>query len=481
MADQKNAVKILDISGDVWMSGMSLHPTIPIGGAFKIASDFDPFEKMGIFIPSLVPTQDGAATIALSCAFNVGWQSGGVSYFYAFGNAKLYQVATSSKTVTDKSSQITGMSTARGAIKFKGKFLYASDSTVKSQAIPVDGSETTVLSGLQTANHVMHVGPDRKCYMTNKQYVARITDPTTTTGNSSQYLSFEDDVTTRDITDDGKHLVIIGDNNESVGGELTVNRCFVGFWNMKSQDLTAYWEVPDDNFSAGERIEDDILVFGRNNIYICNVNSPLRVLMPLRGNSNLSASTSPAPYAVVRRGAGIVLWTVSDKVYGYGRPHPSMSRIFFTPYSFTSGSGYSLFFDGSKLWGFNGSNALFDWGTGSTRQTSNIYLSDVLFKRPYEFSFAKILLNEAMSSVQTVSLQILTMGGNKVVMNSNSFNNTNDPGKFSKVLPPNPAGLGSDASMFQDVTSVQITNTKAEIRSVEVWGIPVDASQDLGV
>ena len=74
-------------------------------------------------------------------------------------------------------------------------------------------------------------------------------------------MTFEEDVIIRGIADDGVNLIIVGDTNSandpSGGLEVGYFRCFVAFWNMKSQDMTRVWDFKDNSVYGVEVVEDE--------------------------------------------------------------------------------------------------------------------------------------------------------------------------------------------------------------------------------
>ena len=338
--------RIIEISGESWLSGISVHPYLPVGGMFQKATNFDPFQKVGIYIPSKTPSEVGSgATIAQNIEAMIGYSAstGTVAHIIAFANSsKVYDINAANNSVSDVSSNISGMTTVRGAAKYKGSAVYASDDNVYANVIPLQASQTTILSGINTAPHVMKVAPDRNLYVTNGSSVARITSVTGTSGNQSTYLTFETGVVTRGLDDDGTHLVIVGDTNSvSPSSVLERNRCFVAFWNMKSQDLTRIWDFEDSSVGGVACVEDEVLVFGSSGTWTCSVGSRPRLLQPGIDNTSLFGAV-PASGAVTKVG-GIALWGVATSsgasegagsyVRGYGRRSPHTKKVLFTAYS----------------------------------------------------------------------------------------------------------------------------------------------------
>ena len=482
--------KILEIAGESWMSGIALQPYIGVGGLFSEATNFDPFERLGVYKTSLVERQWGASTVTVAGLFNVGATIGGLPYFYSFGSGATYRIKTADTVtnVLDVTSYITGITTIRGAGIYKDRIIYANDSTVKARPQDVtSGSEVTLLSTLSTANHIMKVGADGNLYITNKQYIAMVSNIAATTDNYAQQVVFDDDVVTRDLESDGKYLVIAADNNAVLPtGSTGTHKCFVAFWNMKSGEYAQKWEFADFQIYAIKKIENDILIFCRNGIYICNVNSPPQLLMSLRGNANITASltTYGNPGAVVSVNNNVVMWGAGGTVYAYGRPHPSLKRIFYKPYSLASGSNiYSLFHDGNLVYAMDTIPKLWDFGGGSTRQISTLTLSDVDFKTKYKLAFVKVVLRSALASGQSVDVEIKTEADNRTVLDTSGtqWGYASDKANASHIFYPNAiSGSTNVAGLFEDLTNIEITNNKAEIRRVEIWANPVDPAQNSG-
>ena len=493
----EEAIKILEISGDAWMGGISLQPSMAVGGLFRTALNFDPFKVMGVFSPSIAGTQQGTASITTGGAFNVGFEVNGVSYFYSFADgSKVYRINTSSNIgdVDVVSSSISDVATIRGAIKHKKKIVYASNTSLKfnntDTSSPGDGFTLANQRGLISLTtggvHVMVTGPDRNLYVTNINKVARITTMTAesggvpASGNTNSYLTFEDDVFLRDVKTDGKYLVLLGDtNNRWVSGANTKVRCFVAFWNMKSQDLTQIWEFEDVVTYGMEFDGEEFIVHGRDNVYTCNIDTPISPLISRRGNTNLVAALVH-PGSVIRKD-GSVYWGEGSRVWAYGRPNKLLKKILYQPYFIDSGNALSLFPHHDGMWVMTDNNKLYEYISGSQVITATATLADIDFKTKYRFSFAKIILRDVMASGDAVDLQISTQNGNKIVLNSNGMNFANHGAISSKRILPEAIESSNDSLLFEDLTSIQIESTNgANIRRVEIWAIPIDPQQDSG-
>lgn len=487
MAETK-PIKLLEISGKSWMGGIALQQYSPMGGIFLRATNFDPFEKLGIFKTSLQGTQQGASTLTTGGFFNVAVTISTHSYFYNFGDAtKVYRVRIADGQTVDYSSKITDITTIEGAIQYKSKVIYASPTSVKANSLDLAlANQVGLLSVTSGGVHVMHIGPDRNLYGTNINSVFKITSVSGTTGNSATYLTFEDDVQLRDLSDDGKHLVIAGDVNPDPSNNVLGDfRCFVAFWNMKSQDLSQYYEFKDNSIYFIERIEDEIFVHGRNNIYICSIDSPPQIIANFRGNAALASSfTTPQPGSVVSKNNNIIMWggTGTTDIWAYGRYHPSMDKILFQPYSLTDTQYRSLFWDGTKLWVTTVNNKMYEFGTTNSRQASTMELVDIDFKQPHEFAFVKVVLVTPMTgSPESVRIQALTGDGDRIVFDDDGtgFDASGFGNITSHIFYPKSQGDSTDVAMFEDITNFIIINNRCEIRRIEFWGVPLEPDQNL--
>src|SRR3990167_3583647 len=497
MADKD--IKLFEVSGRDWLSGLSTHPYIPVGGIFQQASNFDPFQKVGIYMPTPTPVRfssiDPAEDI-FAMVIHTSSGVGGVNFIDALaaGNV-VYRIKTSDGTITAQGG-ITN-SGSRGATIFKNKTIYSSGSAVYANNYPLSSvnSETALFSVSGVGPQKMHIGPDRNLYITNDNKIGRITSVTGTTGNSN-YITFEDDVICRGLDDDGQHLIIGGDtnlNNLTTGGR---HRCFVAFWNMKSQDLTRIWEFTDDTVLGVASVSDEVLVICSDAVYTCSVGSRPVPLITFKGNSSFDSifgEYSPSrTLPIVKKDNGTVLWAFGKQIMGYGTLHPSLPKTLFTGYtipdhpSFTTIQSmiYNDLNDDYPLWVSTDSNRVYAFPT-TTSETSTTKMAGIDFKQPYEFSFAKVILNKKLESGQSVDVEIKTDEGNNTVLRdskgtTNSFSFTNFGAKKSHIFYHYPgAQSASTIAVFEDLSDIQIRNIGAEIRRFEIWGKPLRGDQDI--
>ena len=481
-------VKILELSGEAWQGGLSIDRFSSMGGLYKVASKFDPFEKRGVYV-SASKAKDRTGIMNLPPKYSVGWSDGTNSQFYLLADNKAWSFNSSTFVAQGETSNIVGIDPVRGAIKFKDRILYAEDATVYSNYIPVSSSQTTILAGLETTEHMMHIGPDRRCYLTNNEHVARITNVDGTTGNDAEYLTFEEDVICRDLTDDGKRLVIVGDTNNDASTDGRGSfRCFVAFWNMKSQDLTQYWEFDDERLFAVARSEDEIIVFGSNNLYTCSISSRPKPISSFRNNvlGTIPGSISIGqiyPASVINRNSGEILWSTSGRTFGYGRPDPYSRKILFELGNETSQvKTYCNFFNGLILFSGNDNAGdtnpqLTDWYSGDADEAI-VTMAEVDFKRPYRLAYAKVVFRTVLSFGTTMSLEILSVGGGSTLLRNTTVSFANDGAIRSKMLYPKPDST-TTASMplFEETYTIQLKNTGCEIKRLELWATPAPEHQ----
>ena len=136
------------------------------------------------------------------------------------------------------------------------------------------------------------------------------------------------------------------------------------------------------------------------------------------------------------------------------------------------------------LWISTNATKLYVYSVAST-EISTAIIAGIDFRQPYEFSFAKVVLSEKLSSGQSVDLKITTDEGNNTVLQDtkdggNPFSFTQVGGKKSHVFYPTPiAQSASSIAVFEDLSDIQIVNKGASIRRIEIWGKPIRSDQNV--
>ena len=476
--------KIFELTGNDFMRGISGYPAIPVGGIYRVASNFYPFDKPGIFKGVQTASAIAAAVIVQDTKYRVKVDISGNGHIVWFGyhgsTADVYDQNAITLVTTDKSAEVglgISLDQVRGAGVYKDKILYSDDSYVfaNSKNLTLANEVTLISAGLVSGEErIFKTGPDRNMYFTNGNHVGRITVVTGESGNSPQYLSFEDDVIVRDLESDSQHLVIAGDANPTEEGEIE-HRCFVSFWNMKSIDITRYWEFSDARIYSIRKIGNggEFLIIAENGFYVCSVSRPPRPIF-LRKNN---ATTIPLP----RNPHGVdvfensVIWVASNsgQVWGYGSPRDGQDRILFHISSGAGGNGLAIAATDSRI--LNSHD-----GTSSTKGVTNVFggssgdatailtVVDVSLERPYELAYCKIVLHTDLTSGDSIALQI----GN--VLSLVTFSFAVDGARKNFHVPPNDA----NDLVFEQLDAISMNNIGAEVEKLEIWGYPQDPDQD---
>lgn len=490
-------VKLIEIKDADWMKGISKQKGIALGGLFQKAPAFDPFKKMGSFTGGSTPTKRGSGIVTSSIEFFVPSIESNFAYTYGFvdGNI-LYKIKLSDSSVTDISAQIANITTIRGAKAFNNRMIYANDTNAFANTFPpLLANQTTLFSAgvIVAGDHIFETAPDKNLYMTNVNHVARITAIDGVTGNDGQYLTFKDDIIIRDLTNDGTHLVIVGDNvGSGVAGSQPLFDCFVAFWNMKSQDLTAFYEFKDQRVYAAKKSGTDVIIIGGNNIYKCNVGTPPTAIMALNNpnSSFVNDDTTfffPTP-STPRQFINVDSETIymggrKGKVLAYGRPSIGLEKIFYHPFNISSQNITGMFLDGNDLWTADEGPNLYETSVTAITGTSSIVLAGIDFLSPYKFSYAKVILGSRLASGQSVDIEIMSDNGDNTVMRNTkgttySFSYTNFGKKKSHIFYPYPgATSASTIALFEDLSKLTLINTGADVTRLEIWGIPIPPKQ----
>ncbi len=468
--------RILQLKDLDWMRGISLQASSPLGGIFSQASNFDPFEVLGIAQPSLAGL---AATgdVLNPISFLTPISTGGTSYLYGHATSKLFQI-TSGNVVTDitTASGVITTSAPKGAIFWRGKYIYAITDKIYANTIGTT-TNTLLLSGLTTTvPHIFTTGPNGNLYFTNGASIGKITSDTGTSGNSATAFTDLDSGTIyKDILNDGRYICVVGDTNTGTGpGKF---RCIVGFWDTIKGNYEQLYDqnyIDDSYLIACEIINGAIYVIGKEGLYVCSVATAPQLVADFTGNSNIGPATLPNAPAMVTKRKGTLLWgySGSGSVYGYGTSISGGTKIFFQPYTAALGNITALAYIGSVLFIATDNPSVYRM-SGTTRNNSTIKISNLTFETPYKFEYAKAVLRDEIASGQSIALQIHSKNGSKVVSDLDTFNFTTSPGKQTIIFPRKPTGT-SDVDSFEELSSITLTLGAIPLERFEIWATPQD-------
>ncbi len=504
--------RVFVIEGEDWMKGISLHPTLPLGGLFRTASNFDPFQKFGVHV-----AMPAVRTVASTGATAINWETnfvvktvngsdnGRVRWFGFTTAAVAFDMTPTNFAVTDRHTALASRGSVDGAGYFLGRVLIADKNPNPNEITSYQqddlSSETVIVNDgyVSTATVVFHVAPDRNCYFTNRNYVGRITSISGTTGNSAQYLTIGagSNIKTVSLESDSQHLVVIGNTDRAADYNMTC-QCFVAFWNMRSFDLTRWWTFEDIGVTAIKRLgnSDEFIVFGVLNAYLCSIGQYPRVIFPLDPRTgfavdipgrNYTPVPGPTSQYQVDTWNGCVVWTTIDattgknEIWGYGSPIVGLGKVLF---KMSDGSnengGVTLAVTSERIFSSHGQadagNGVEEFLTGTAAQAATVTVAGIVLPKPYRFAFARIVLNKDLATGDEVTLQIKNdnqTAGYILPRTTRSF--TVDGAR--SILKYQPGADAVTRPVFDQIDALSIVNKGAEIKRVEIWATPQDPKQ----
>lgn len=477
-------VKIFELSGDKWTSGMSLRTSAIAGGLFSSTTNFDPFDVVGMMQCSLATATASDLSITTTPLVLTHFNRSGSAKVLAHSASKLYEVLDGSPyTTLDKTAQVTTTNGVRGAIMYKGKYIYSLDTEVR--ATDLNGTNTQILTGFSSDGILRPfcVGADQKLYVADFGGIGQITSTTGTAGNTASIVSLESGMYVRHMVNDGRYLVILADNNptgdyNTMGGSPTVPvptagnyRCQVLYWDMAKSSFDQIFEFNDSYITGGVFLDGGIYVFTGDGIYVTNIATPPKQIFSFKTGSTITEKPQN-PYQITRS-KNSIYWTgqTNGSVYAYGSLFPGMKKVFYQPFS-TGYTNSAITNNGTNFYmGTSGSNNfLVVSGTGSTRNTGSVTTAPQSLPQDYKFGFIKVTMQVPLASGDSINAYMNTQNGNAVITASNSKNYSTLGAKQTIIFDRQYAGSGLDVETFNDFSLV-VSSSKA-IKSVEVWAIP---------
>lgn len=483
-------VKIFSIKGKDWMDGISLQPSLAVGGRFKTANNYDPFEVMGTMQPSL-QWADITSTIATDPVTITPFNDSGTSKLYVQSESKLYEVLDGTPwTVSDETAEIDPQDASnlgvRGTAIYKNRYVYSLGTEIRSNTLPVASASDVQIwsSGFNTSGmwHPMVIGADKNLYVADRQRVIKIVSVTNTTGNV-EAATLETGFFVRHMVNDGRYLVLLADNNgtgEANIPEVPENgnyRCQVLYWDMVKSTYDQIYEFQDSYLIAGAFLDGGVYVFSGNGIYVCDIANAPRQIFSWKGNTSISGKPSN-PFQVTTNN-GSINWlssTVGPKIYAYGNPIPNEPKVFFNPYTIDANLelGTALATNGTNFYAATDEPTLQILNSGSTRTSATIQTAYETLDQPYKFAYAKVVLRNKLSSGQSVTLGIQTQDGQVLISDNTTKSYTDgDVGaKQTLIFNQDTSGVSTYSDVFEDVSMILTTN--ANVLRVELWGYPQD-------
>lgn len=478
--------KILELKGEDWSKTLSVQTGLALGGLFQSYTGADPFERVGFLQPSLSATElTTPSTDAVKVITPLNISS--TSVVLAHSNSKLYKYLTTSPyTQTDLTASINVSANVAGALYWKGKYVYAQPTSLRSWDL--SSTDVEILSGSYSSSlDVRHlcIGADKNLYTTDYGSISKCVINTGTSGNALDSFLIDSNHTGRSQINDGRFLVIFADDNTVATSTRTVGTfsCRAYFWDMVKSTADVIWDFPGESYLIGAGILDGtILVFGYNGIWVCNAFTQPKMIASFLGNSTLVGRRPTTPYQIVST-PNAVYWADGSAngqfIYAYGHIPGSSKNYFYTPYQ-THSSSYahtSLASTAGTL--FTGVDApkLYAHNVGSTRGNATVQTAPVSLGQPFRYGYGKVVLREPLTTGQGIDLRAYTASGT-VISGTNSKTYSSVGAKKTFTFPLK-AESGS-TSVMEDISILINPQAGAAVERVAIYAEPVqDANQTI--
>lgn len=469
------------------MKGLSVQTGVALGGLFQTYTGADPYERIGFLQPALsateltAPTTNPIKVITPATISNVAVALG-------HSSTKLYKYLRNSPyTQTDLTASINVSAAVVGAVMWKGKYVYAQPTDLRSWDLNV--TDVQILANSNTYSTLdirkLVVGADKNLYILDGDSVAKCVINTGTAGNALNSFAIDSDHITRDGLNDGRYLVVLADTNAVITTSRVAGTysCRMYCWDMAKTTADVIWEFPGESYLIGcAKLDGEIIVFGYNGIYVCNSVTPPKLIGSFLGNSTLAGKRPLNPYQITASPTA-VLWgdgaANGQNVWAYGKLPGSSKKQFYCPYV-THASTYAhtaLSYSAGAVFAAVDTPKLFLHNVGSTRGTATIQTAPIQMPQPFRYGYAKVTLRDKLTSGQAVSFNAATAGGIVVSDTETKSYSAANPRKNLKF--DMTAASGSTA-VFEDLAIYLTAQAGALVERVSVYGTPLDdANQDL--
>jgi len=482
--------KILELKTTDWMKGLSVQSGFSLGGLFRIADNFDPFEEMCYFKPTLAPVQVDGTTISTKVNSLVSKSDGVSGYVFAIGtrtggtgNKCLYRIKLDDGTVVDYSSQIDqhdGASTIphQGITYWNGRLIYEANGVIRSNIFtPDSGSDTNLLStsntGLTGADVIFGVGSDGYLYYTANQghSIGKIVLNTGTSGNVNNAFTFTDaNLVPKDITSDGFYTIFLADNNYQ--RSLLVNAtCKIFFWDTISSKAEVIYDIPDSYVISAKYVNGRVLILGASGLWVCNSATPPKLVMPI------TANRLPTLASQVSVKGNILYWasaSIGGKIYAYGS---DMGKdILFSPYYTNDSSNLNTCLVCSGEYFVAGVDEgvttpkVFILNSGTARSGATIQTTTTPLVQPYSLSHIKVVIKKPLDTGEEITVQLLNANGG-IITDTITKTTLVNGNKQELLFEPKPSSI--TVKSFEDFY-LAINTNGAIIQRATVYGIPID-------
>lgn len=477
--------KIFELKGEDFSKGISAQGNIPVGGIFQQFKGIDPFYNQGLAVPSLTPDE---ITTSTTPKYLTSYNDGGVDYVLWDSATTAKQILKDSPyTQVDKTTDLTYSSAHCGAIVWKGKYIYAQvGNGLRSNSLPVAiANDTNLINAWQytTDSIPMTIGADGNLYCAGDgDRVHQVTNEAGTSGNSN-YFQIDVGFTARDVINNGRYLVVLADNNTRLTADRRVGnyRCRVYFWDMIKTTADVIFDLDDSYLIAGEQLDGNIYFFGYNGFYVCNEMTSPKLVRPFVSFNGVSRAKPLSPYQLVKT-KGSLLWIDGSNntlyngyVYAYGNPTNGLTKIFYQPH-LNGNAGQTntetvIQVLGDQIWVGTAQPRIWVQNTGSTRSTGTITTLDKVLPQPYRYELTKVVLDQPLSSGQSVTVTATGAGGSKIISDGETKSYSASNPRQILIFKTKPAS--GTQNIFEDIR-VSVETTGATIQRISVYGTPLD-------
>lgn len=463
--------KILEIRGDDWMKGMSYQTTLQYGGIFSQAANFDPFKRIGIMSPTVVPAAVGAAQITKTIKYIAPAQVSGTNFIFSWADngssPSLYKTNLQSGVTTDESSNVTvTSSSARGITAFGGYIIYARNTEIRSVTTALTGDTQILTTNVTSVEHPFTIGADKNLYFANGNYVGKINGETglaATTGNDAQYFKLPEGMMIRDMVNDGRYLCIIADDaGTSTAGKVN---CMVGYWDYSSDDFTTRYDFLANGVTAAALLDGAIYVLGKDYMYITSVNTEPRSIFSFLGTTS-SINSAPNGRSSVSVQGNSMYWASGAKIYAYGSLVSGTKKFFYQPYTFDN-TVTAFIQTGVVPFGATTNDELFAVGLApATAATASLLTSNIILPRPYKLEYARVTMLTDLASGESVSFYMQNRSGAGSITGTSTFSFANEGAKQTHIF-----RTESNTQGFQFFDEFKIgIDSNAPIEKIEIFG-----------
>lgn len=481
-----NPIKIFELKGEDFAKGLSLRTAFPVGGIFRGAENFDPFEDYGYLRSSL---DSATANSSTDTPVNItNWNESGTAKLYVHTATKLYEVlADSPYTTTDESAEIDVTGGVTGATLYKGRYIYAQAGTseVFSNVLPVASASNILIfdSGGSNTNWYtpFAVAPDKNLYFAHGD-ICRITTVSgggETTANNGTYYQLESNMYARDLVSDGRYLVVVADNNASNQRGATPARgnyrCQVLFYDVNNGRSTAdfIYEFTDSYVTSVRYLDGAVYIFGRENMWVCNAVTPPKQIFSFQSGSTITEPPK-TPFQVTQN-RNSLFWcgTTNNKIYAFGSLATGMKKVFYQPYSST-GTPSAITTNGTLFYvGTSSTNQMLNvLNTGSTRTLTTSATASLYLPQSYKFAFGKVVMKNKLSSGGEVYFGVLNNNGENVTKNRTK---TYSEIGAKQVIIFNMENDSAPNVSIKEFDDFRLTiGSNQSIAKVELWAYPID-------